>query len=389
MTELLVDADVVTGTGVVPGGWVLVEDGLIADIGNSDRKAPPVGRRTSVAGAYVLPGFIDVHVHGGGGDGFGDGVAAATRAARFHMMSGTTSLLAGLVTAPASALLDQVRQLQACPERLGGGGRLLGIHLEGPFLSPLRRGAHDPELLRLPDPAELSGLCEASGGRVRLVTAAPELSGFHELARVAQANGAVVGLGHTDADGAALVAAIGAGARSLTHTFNGMRPVSHRDPGPMEAIVDSDVYCELICDGVHVHPSFVRVLRRLAGKDRVVLVTDAAWCAGFPDGEYRTPQRHLEVHHGAVTLFGTGTLAGSTLTMAKAARLYAQFTGAGVVELAAVASTNAARLLGEDGRLGRIQPGHLADLVVLDRELRCTGVMSDGNWARPFGAADV
>jgi N-acetylglucosamine-6-phosphate deacetylase len=164
-----------------------------------------------------------------------------------------------------------------------------------------------------------------------------------------------------------------------------MRPISHRAPAVLEAIVDSPVFCELICDGVHVHPTFVRMLRALAGHDRVVLVTDAVAWAGYPDGEYQSQDRRVEVRDGGVYLHGTSTLAGSTLTMAQAARRYASYTGAGMAEIASVTSTNAARVLGEDHRLGRIRRGHVADLVVLDQQFRCVGVMSDGRWARPVG----
>lgn len=380
--EVLIDAQVVAGGTVLRNGWVLVEDGVITDVGASDRKPPAVSVCTSLSQAFVLPGFIDVHVHGGGGDSFEGGTEASLRAAAFHTMAGTTSLLAGLATLPAPVLLDRVRQLGALPEDLEGSGRLLGIHLEGPFLSPLRKGAHDPDLLRPPGPGELSSLCHAAPGRVRLLTAAPELPGFAEMARVAQANGVIISAGHTDADGPQLLAAIGAGARSLTHTFNAMRPLRHREPGPLEAIVDSDVFCELICDGIHVHPTLVRMLRRLVGSHRVVLITDAVAWAGVPDGEYRSGHADVEVRNGRVNLLGTDTLAGSTLTMAEAVRRYARFTGAGIVELAAVASTNAARLLGEGGRIGQVRPGHQADLVVLDQQLACVGVMSHGRWAR-------
>jgi N-acetylglucosamine-6-phosphate deacetylase len=382
---LLVDAHVVAGGALVRDGWILVEDGVIADVGAGDRKPPAVSVRTSLSQAFVLPGFVDVHVHGGGGDSFDGGPAASLRAAAFHTMAGTTSLLAGLATLPAPVLVDQVRQLGARPEELEGGGRLLGVHLEGPFLSPIRKGAHDPSLLRPPDSAELSALCQAAPGRVRLITAAPELTGFAGLVGTALANGVIVSAGHTDADGPQLLGAIAAGVRSLTHTFNAMRPLLHRDPGPLEAIVDSDVYCELICDGIHVHPTLVRMLRRLAGAHRVILVTDAVAWAGVPDGDYRSGHDDVEVRDGRVRLAGTGTLAGSTLTMAEAVRRYARFTGAGVVELATVASTNAARLLGEDHRIGRALPGYQADLVVLDRHLACVGVMSHGRWARAPG----
>ena len=380
-SELIRDAQIVTGGALVPDGWVLVEDGVIGEVGVKERRPPPADVKTSAGGAFLLPGFIDIHVHGGGGGGFGPDVASVRQALEFHLRGGTTSILAGISTCPPGTLLESVKQLATVAAEPGTTSRLLGVHLEGPFISIARKGAHDPDLIRPPDREELATLLEAAPGRIRLMTAAPELPGFEDIARVAQNAGVVLGAGHTDADGPQLRAAIQGGARTLTHTFNAMRPVLHRSPGPMEAIVDTNVFCELICDGVHVHPTFVRMLRKLVGQSRLVLVTDAGRWAGAPDGEYRSGARHVDVRDGAVFLRGTDTLSGSTLTMMEAARRYVRFTGAGFVELAAVTATNAARVLGEDQRLGRIEPGQKADLVFLDGQVNCLGVMGDGEWA--------
>jgi N-acetylglucosamine-6-phosphate deacetylase len=165
-----------------------------------------------------------------------------------------------------------------------------------------------------------------------------------------------------------------------------MRPSAHREPGPLQAVVDSQLACELICDGIHVHPAFVRLLRRLAGPGRVVLITDAVAWAGLPDGEHRSGRRHVEVRDGRVVLAGTETLAGSTLTMASAVKRYWEMTGAGLLEIAAASSGNAARLLGEDRRIGRLASGYPADLVLLDVSMDCVGVMASGRWVRAPGA---
>ena len=378
--ELISGAHVVTGGTVVSDGWVLVEDGVISDLGAADRRPPAAATRTSAAGTYVLPGFVDIHVHGGGGGCFASDRPSAERAARFHALNGTTSLLAGISTSSPSFLMEQVRQLGRWGEEIDAGCRLLGVHLEGPFISRIRKGAQDPLQIRPPDPQELSALLQAVPGWIRLITAAPELPGFYEIARMAQNAGVVVAAGHTDADGAQWREAVQAGVKNITHTFNGMRPILHRSPGVMEAIEDTDVFCELICDGVHVHPTFVRMLRSLVGRDRLVLITDAATWAGAPDGQYESNSRSVDVRGGAVFLRGTDTLDGSTLTMAEAARRYVEFTGADVIELAAVTATNAARVLGEDHRIGRVQVGHQADLVLLDGQMNCVGVMRGGQW---------
>ncbi len=385
-TELLTGADVVSDGGALPGGWLLVEDGRIAAVGPAGTPAPAADRVTELAGATLLPGFVDVHVHGGGGGTFGGDEESLLRAARFHARGGTTSLLGTLVTAPPDVLLDQVRRLSGQPERLEGGPRLLGLHLEGPFLAAARCGAHDPALLRAPTEAEVAALLDAGAGRVRVVTAAPELAGFDTLLRLAREAGVVVSAGHTDADGDRLVAAIAAGARSLTHTLNAMRPPHHRSPGPLAAVTDTEAFCEAIVDGAHLAPATVRVLRRLAGSDRLVLVTDAVPWAGLPEGEHRVGDRAVEVRDGAVRLAGTGTLAGSVLTMGEAVRRYAAYTGAGPAELARVSATNPARLLGVDDRVGRLRVGHAADAVALDADLCVSRVMVAGRWLGQTGS---
>jgi N-acetylglucosamine-6-phosphate deacetylase len=383
--ELLVDAITVVDDELVRDAWIAIADGHIQSIGVGRDQPPAADRSTSLRGATVLPGFIDVHVHGGAGEAFGSDADANERAAGFHLANGTTALLPTLATTTMPQLLQAAGTLGRGDETEPNRPRLLGLHLEGPFISPERKGAHDPALIRPPAGADLTLICEQAHGRVRLVTAAPERAGFADLARTAADTGVRLSAGHTDATGAQLRAAFEAGVESLTHTFNAMRPITARDPGVIAAIVDTTLFCELICDGIHVDPAMVRLLRAAAGRDRVVLVTDASAWAGRPDGDYRTPQRAVEVRSGAVRLAGTDTLAGSTLTMLAAARNYRAFTGADWPELAAVTSGNAARLLGEQHRLGRIRPGYAADLVVLDDRLDCLGVMSAGAWARAPG----
>jgi N-acetylglucosamine-6-phosphate deacetylase len=380
--ELLVDAVAVVDDELVPDAWVAIADGHIQAVGAGRSRPPEADVRTSVHGATVLPGFIDIHVHGGGGSAFGADEDANQRAAGFHLLNGTTALLPTLATTTMPMLLSGAGTLGGNPEVRPGQARVLGLHLEGPFISPDRRGAHDPTLIRPPDAADLALLCAAGHDRVRLLTAAPERTGFAGLAQAAADAGVRLAAGHTDATGRQLRAAIAGGVGSLTHTFNAMRPIAQRDPGVIEAIADTSVFCELICDGIHVHPALIRTLRTLAGRDRVVLVTDASAWAGSPDGDYQAANRRVEVRAGAVRLAGTDVLAGSALTMLAAARNYVRFTGADLPELAAVTSGNAARLLGEQDRLGRIRPGYAADLVVLDDRLGLLGVMSAGAWAR-------
>ncbi|HEY5266232.1 MAG TPA: N-acetylglucosamine-6-phosphate deacetylase [Acidimicrobiales bacterium] len=384
-THLIRNATVIAGDSVVPGGWLLIENGKITDLGVKGAEPSGVQQTVDLLGNYLLPGFVDVHVHGGGGQSFGADPEANAAVSRFHAAGGTTSLLAGITTAPKPVMIDGATVLGSAVD-VEGGARILGLHLEGPFISLTRKGAHNPSQIRPPDAQELSSLNSAAQGKVRLVTAAPEIHGFDDLLREATLETVLIGAGHTDATGEQLLSAIDAGVKSLTHTFNGMRPVSHRSPAVLQAIVDSDVMCEIICDGLHVHPTFVRMLRQLVGPERVVLITDAVAWAGLGDGEYSSGERRVEVVGGRVVLVGTETLAGSTLTMAEAFRLYVQFTGASICEASKAASTNPARLLGEDSRIGTIRVGLDADLVVLDKDLACVGVMGRGEW---FPAFDV
>jgi N-acetylglucosamine-6-phosphate deacetylase len=381
--ELLVDAVAVIDDALVDA-WIAVAGGSILAVGERRETPPRADICTTLGGAMVLPGFIDIHVHGGGGDSFGADQEANERVAAFHLRHGTTALLPTLVTAEPAAMLQAVEAVGCARESGAGRARILGAHLEGPFISPSRRGAHDPALIRPPVAEELERLSAAGDGRVRLVTAAPELAGFPDLAQAAERSGVRVAAGHTDASGEQLLEAVSGGVVSLTHTFNAMRTITQRDPGAVQAIADTDVFCEVICDGIHVHPAMIRMLRSLAGPDRVVLVTDASQFAGRPDGDYITPRRSVGVHDGAVRLAGTETLAGSTLTMLAAAKNYLAYTGVSLTELAAATSRNAARLLGEQDRLGRIQPRYASDLVVLDEQLECLGVMSSGTWVSGF-----
>jgi N-acetylglucosamine-6-phosphate deacetylase len=290
------------------------------------------------------------------------------RAARFHIAHGTTALLATTLTAPRGTLLDAVRAIAATPEPA-----IAGIHLEGPWLSPERPGAQDVAALRAPDPAELAELTGA--GPVRLVSLAPELPGALDLIARIVAGGAVAALAHTDATYAQAAAAIEAGARHAVHVFNAMRPLHHREPGVIGAVLDSDaVTCEVIADGHHVHPAAVRLLVRAKGPGRTTFVTDAIEAAGQPDGTYRLGDEPVEVRGGrAVTR--TGALAGSTLTMDAAVRNACAW-GVPLADALEMAATTPARVLGL--RKGRIAPGYDADLAVLDADLRVVTTIMGG-----------
>lgn len=377
-------ARVVAGDRVLAPGWVEVSGERIAAVG-AGRPVPdriPDSPAISDDGTAVLdlgdativPGFVDVHVHGGGGASFSDGTAEAVRIARgAHLASGTTTMLASLVADSREALLAQVAVLASCAQ----AGEIAGIHLEGPWLSPQRAGAHDPAHLRAPDPTEIDELLDAGAGQVRMVTIAPELPGALDAIRRLSASGVHVAVGHTEADDETTRAAIDAGARGATHLFNAMRPLDHRAPGPILALLEDErVAVELIADGVHLHPAIAAAVERSAGPLRTLFVSDAMAAAACGDGGYRLGGLSVDVRDGVARLAGTDTVAGSTATMADLFRTRVSADPALVSAVRLTAGTPA-RVLSLSG-VGAIAPGMFADLVALDADSRVTRVMHRG-----------
>jgi N-acetylglucosamine-6-phosphate deacetylase len=377
---ILTGARVVTPEGVVDDD-VHVRDGRIHAIGAG--AGAPAADRVDLGGRWLLPGFVDAHVHGGGGAQCNTADPADVHTvAAFHARHGTTALLATTVAAPIDDLLTSLRAIRtAAADPRPGAAEVLGAHLEGPFLSLGRPGAMEPEHFLAPDPGVLARLLEHGG--VRSMTLAPESPGALALIEQATRAGVLVSMGHTDATDAQARAAVAAGARATTHLFNAMRPLRHRDPGILGASLDLDaVTCELICDGLHVDPVAVRLAVRLKGPDRLMLVTDAMEAAGLPDGPYRLGARDVTVTGGRVTLPGQSTIAASTLTMDRALANVVAFCGVSVPDAARMASTTGAQLLGITDRKGVIAPGRDADLVVLDPDLSLRGVLVRGEPTR-------
>ncbi|GGJ94694.1 N-acetylglucosamine-6-phosphate deacetylase [Pilimelia anulata] len=362
---VLSGARVVTPEGVLEPGWVELAGDRIAAVG--------AGRRDGEAVAgWLLPGFLDLHVHGGGGYDFAAGRAAIEGGVAFHRAHGTTGSLVSLVSAPPELLCEQLGRVADLAE----SGLVLGAHLEGPFLAPRRCGAHDPDHLLDPDPEVLAALLKAGRGHVRVMTVAPELPGALDLVDALVAEGVVAAIGHTDATYEQALAAFARGAALVTHAFNTMRTPHHREPGPIPAALDAGVPCELINDGVHVHPAAARLLTG----GPLVLVTDAIDAAGAGDGAYRLGGRDVVVRDGRVRLADGGALAGSTLTMDEAVRRAVTDVGLSVAAASAAASATPAAVLGVADRCGRIAPGLAADLVLLDDDLRVRRVMARGSW---------
>lgn len=370
-------ANVVTPGGVLDDGWVSVAAGRITAAG---RGAMPPGRVEHLQG-WLLPGFIDVHVHGGDGHGFSESPADLEAAVKFHRRHGTTRTLVSYSSAPERFLVEQLGWLADMSDSGAvGRGTVLGAHLEGPFLSPQRRGAHDVDYLVDPDRDLFARLVEAARGTLRAVTVAPELPGALELIRDIIDAGSVAAVGHTDATYDQACAGFDAGATLATHLFNGMRPMQHREPGAVGAALSRGVACEVINDGVHLHPSVVEIVAEVP--ERLVLVTDAVSAGGLGDGEHFVGGRHLEVLHGQVRLAGTDVLAGSALTMDVALQRAVKVCGIPVAVASAAASANPACVLGIEAEYGSITAGRVADLVLMDEDFNVAKVMVAGQWSQ-------
>lgn len=375
MTTVIHSARLVDDGEVTDEAWVAFADGVVLRAGTGDEwRALPAGDAIDAAGAYLTPGFVDIHGHGGGGGTYDHGLDAIAAARAVHLARGTTRAVLSLVTASIDDLAAQVGMIADLSER---DATILGTHLEGPFLDPGHKGAHTESLLRAPDEAAAARLVEAGRGTVRQVTLAPELPGG--LAATAQfvAAGVAVAVGHTNATEAEASAAFDAGATLLTHAFNAMPGIHHRAPGPVVAAMrDERVTLELIADGIHVHPDVI-ALAFAGAPGRIALITDAMGAAGEPDGAYELGGLAVTVTDGVARLDEGGAIAGSTLTQDAALRLVVA-GGLPLADAVAALTSVPARAIGLAGRYGSLRPGAAADAVLLDDALQVAGVWVDG-----------
>ncbi|MFD8198569.1 N-acetylglucosamine-6-phosphate deacetylase [Streptomyces sp. NPDC059701] len=371
-SKVLAGARVVLPTGTVDDGRVIVDGTRIADT------APPDAETVDLAGHWVVPGFVDIHNHGGGGASFTGGTAEdVLKGVHTHRLHGTTTVVASAVTGD----LDFLARRAGVLAELAQQGDIAGIHFEGPFISPCRKGAHDEELLRDPDPAEVRKLIDAAHGHARMMTLATELPGGLDSVRLLTEHGVIAAVGHTDATYEQTLQAIDAGATVATHLFNAMPPLGHRSPGPITALLEDErVTVELINDGTHLHPAALQLAFHHAGASRVAFITDAMDAAGFGDGRYMLGPMEVEVADGVARLVEGGSIAGSTLTLDRAFKRAVTVDGLPVEDVVAAISANPARLLGLADRVGSLEPGRDADLVVLDAGFDLVGVMRRGEW---------
>ncbi|MEV8065523.1 N-acetylglucosamine-6-phosphate deacetylase [Streptomyces sp. NPDC085995] len=375
--KVLTGARVVLPTGIVDGGRVIVDGTRIADTGAGPGTAPAGAETLDVSGHWLVPGFVDLHNHGGGGASFSGSADDVMTAVRAHRAHGTTTLVASTVTDDMDVLTQQAGLLAELAEQ----GEIAGVHFEGPFISPCRKGAHSEALLRHPDPAEVRKLIDAARGHAKMMTLATELPGGLDSVRLLAEHGVIAAVGHTDATYEQTVEAIDAGATVATHLFNAMPTLGHRAPGPITALLEDErVTVELINDGVHLHPAALELAFHHAGAARVAFITDAMDAAGSGDGRYLLGPLEVEVADGVARLVEGGSIAGSTLTLDRAFQRAVTVDRLPVEDVVAALSANPARLLGLDDRIGSLEVGKDADLVLLDEEFTLKGVLRRGAW---------
>ncbi|MGW5658299.1 N-acetylglucosamine-6-phosphate deacetylase [Streptomyces humi] len=369
---VLSGARTVLPTGVVDGGRLVIGGTKIT------ADAPENAQVIDLTGHWLLPGFVDLHNHGGGGASFSSGTAEQIlTGVHTHRLHGTTTLVVSTVTDDMDVLARQAGLLSELAEQ----GEIAGIHFEGPFISPCRKGAHSEALLRDPDPAEVRKLVDAARGHAKMVTLATELPGGIESVRLLAEHGVIAAVGHTDATYEQTVEAIDAGATVATHLFNAMPQLGHRAPGPIAALLEDErVMVELVNDGTHLHPAALQLAFHHAGPDRVAFITDAMDAAGGGDGRYLLGPLEVEVTDGVARLVEGGAIAGSTLTLDRALRRAVTVDRLPVEHAVAALSANPARLLGLYDRVGSLEPGKDADLLVLDADFTLKGVMRKGTW---------
>ena len=352
---------------------VLIDKDRILDVCS---EIPDDAQIIDARGMYVSPGFLDVHIHGcAGRDMMMDSYESILKMSQCLLSTGVTAFLATTMTKG----IDEIRQAIAGARKASfdaSGAELLGIHLEGPFISQKYKGAHENKNIIKPSVESFMEICGDNEDFVKIVTLAPELEEADELIAYLNDRGIVSSIGHTEASYEEAKAGIEWGIKSSTHTFNGMRGFNHREPGALGAVLDSHIMAECIADGVHVHPGALRILAKQKGLDNIILVTDSMMAAGIGDGEYSLGGQKVAVKSGVARL-NDGTLAGSTLTMNIAVKNMVSYLGITIPQAVTMATENPSRLLGLKNR-GRIAKGFLADIIIFDDNIKIWRILKSG-----------
>lgn len=368
---------VLTPYEVVESGCVLIEGGKIVAVGPEAAIAAVEGVQVIDArGKIIAPGFIDIHVHGAMGHDTMDATPEALQGmARYFVAHGVTSFLPTIITAPPERIMAAIENVEACREKTGGA-EVLGIHLEGPYISLEKRGAQPKEYIRPADPAEYEPFF--AKGKVKLITLAPEIPENKGLIVYASQQGATVAVGHSAASYEEVLASVPLGLTHAAHTFNAMLGLHHRQPGTVGAVLTCDgITAEVIADNIHLHPAAVKLLVRAKRVNRTVLVTDAMRATGMADGLYDLGGQEIRVKEG-VARMADGGLAGSTLTMERAIKNVMAAAGVTLGEALKMATCNPARVIGVEEEKGSLAPGKDADLTVLDEDLTVELTMVKG-----------
>lgn len=363
--------------GPFTAGDVAVENGRIREVGRFTGEG---GQRLDAGGLYVIPGLIDIHTHGAlGYDASLTDAEGFARLSDFYARGGVTSFMATTITDSMENLCRSIDRIRAAAEREQPSAAILGVHTEGPFLSPAHAGCHDPRLLQAPQLDALREMARRLGKNLKLrVTIAPELPGAMDFISETVKLGGSVGIGHTDADEKTALEALRHGANAFTHLFNAMRGIHHREPGCAGEGLLSDAFVELICDGVHLHPDIVKMVYKMKGAAKIVAVTDSLPATGLPDGHVVFGGVDVEVKNG-IARTNDGTLAGSTLLLRDAVLNIARFTGMSLEDAVRMATINPARVVGLEDEIGSVEPGKRADLVVVDGGFHIKAVVCRGN----------
>ncbi|MBC7264745.1 MAG: N-acetylglucosamine-6-phosphate deacetylase [Chloroflexi bacterium] len=378
MSRLIItNGRVITPWQVLEKGTVVVEEGKIVAVREGSGPPDPKATVIDAAGKIVSPGYIDIHVHGAAGYDTMDATPQAIQGmARFFASHGVTGFLPTTITAPQGAILAAIENAALCQREGTGGARVLGVHLEGPYISPSQPGAQPPQYIRPADPQEYPQFF--AWDNIKLITLAPEIPENSAFIPYAVSRGAAVAVGHSAASYEELVDAVASGLTQSSHTFNGMVGLHHRQPGTAGACLALDeIYAQVIVDNVHIHPAVVKILVRAKGTKRTLLITDAMRATGMSDGEYDLGGQKVIVSRGEARL-PSGTLAGSTLTIDQAVRNVMMDAGLTFEEALPMATSVPAESIGLGDQVGSIAPGKAADIVLLTPDYRVVMTMVGG-----------
>ena len=390
MAELFIENGEVFVNGHFENLNILIKNGKILSLTsldqvNSDVESNfPKGLWLNAAGKKIVPGFIDIHTHGGNGVDVNNASASdLLKLSQYFAGQGTTGWLASIVTDTYEKTIQAIGQIRQAMAGPNAGAQILGIHLEGPFLSREYKGSMQEALLKKADLSLFADYQRAAAGLIKYVTVSPELDGVPELIKELSVQGVIVAIGHSGADYDTALKCIHKGAASATHTFNAMKLLHQHAPGICGAVLETDVFCEAICDGRHLHPGIIRLLLKTKGINKVVAVTDSIMATGLPDGYYSLGGSSVKVSGGDARLAADGTRAGSTLTTSRALRNLLDYSGRKLEEIILLLTANPAALLKIDNYKGSIREGQDADLVLLDEHLEVDTTIVGGKVFSP------